>query len=983
VAQSPADFQELQRLAALYEQYDRAGQFQQAFEVAQKNLAFVQQRRFIREIELAAFESMARSQQNLGRFREALPYYNEIIEGAGSVRPPTNDLRILVIKMKGNALRFAGGCHERLHELDEALARYRQAVGFFEGQGFAVEAAETRTGLGWTLQALERNEESLSEFNAALKVLVPAARQERPADHIHDNWANALLGISWVHERAGRYDLAEPPKRQALNVITQARGWNNPRAAIVIASLADLYFRQGRYVEAEPFYLAAFDAYKATVGLNHVDALSALNNFGRMLAVQERYAHAETIIRDVVEQRRATNDLDLVVSLVNLANVLNAQDKNAEAEPLAREALALAEQLFGPISDKVADPLRVLAGIKLALGDNEQSLALCDRGLAIYEKSPVAPGYEGQLYALRGYSLWELGRKSEAFEAMRKAIEGAELQRAYFGGAEHERAVGFGGYRSAYDALLSWHAEEDNMAGMFTMIETLKARSFVDELQIGMADLLQGIPPAERERLASQEQQLRGRLTDAEATYNRLADSREYSSPEMTDTLRQAARAVLDARQALYEHMAEVRAASPMYRQLLTSESQTLSLDSAQQELLETGSLLLSYRLGGEESHLLIVSRDSARFVKLEITENQALILQVDPGPLTDRKLSAVLLGEGQVLALLSRPKSQEDYFGRLAVLWEVLIPERERKTLIGGEVQQLIVLPDGPLALMPFEALVTGTPRSPRYLLDVGPPILYGPSASVLLNLAHRAPRHDFAKERVLTLGDPAYPTTEVPLDAVANRLGVRSSSERLRGRLSRLPHSGHEARWVEEHFAKHGVASVRLTADQATEGKLRTLARQREIVHLACHGMADANYGNFFGCLAVAAGNPRDPNDDGILYSSEIRGLPLAGCELAILSACETNYGPHQTGEGVWNLSRAFLVAGARRIIASNWVVDDRAGATLVSYFAAELAKAGTDASARDYAKALQRAKRQVRNQEKWKHPFYWSSLVLVGPR
>jgi CHAT domain-containing protein len=284
----------------------------------------------------------------------------------------------------------------------------------------------------------------------------------------------------------------------------------------------------------------------------------------------------------------------------------------------------------------------------------------------------------------------------------------------------------------------------------------------------------------------------------------------------------------------------------------------------------------------------------------------------------------------------------------------------------------------------LPFEALVTNeAPHGVRYLLDVGPPVIYAPSATVLWNLAQRPRSDTFAKEPVLTVGDPAYGGLSAPVDAVTSRLQIRSKEDRFRSRLARLPYSGKEARWVEEHFAKHGVASVRLTDSQATEARLRAVLPRREIVHLACHGMADQDYGNSFGCLAIAPGKAGDPDDDGFLYAVEIRQLPLSGCELAILSACQTNYGPQQTGEGVWNLSRAFFVAGARRVVASNWVVDDEAGATLVSYFAVYLARAKTNAADRDYAQALQAAKRQVRGTARWSHPFYWSSLVLAGPR
>lgn len=112
------------------------------------------------------------------------------------------------------------------------------------------------------------------------------------------------------------------------------------------------------------------------------------------------------------------------------------------------------------------------------------------------------------------------------------------------------------------------------------------------------------------------------------------------------------------------------------------------------------------------------------------------------------------------------------------------------------------------------------------------------------------------------------------------------------------------------------------------------------------------------------------------------EIYELDLKTCELAILSACQTNYGPQQQGEGVWGLSRGFLVAGARRVVASNWLVDDEAAASLISVFCSDLAKAEGKGETPDYAAALHRAKRWVRQQDKWASPYYWGTFVLIGP-
>jgi hypothetical protein len=82
----------------------------------------------------------------------------------------------------------------------------------------------------------------------------------------------------------------------------------------------------------------------------------------------------------------------------------------------------------------------------------------------------------------------------------------------------------------------------------------------------------------------------------------------------------------------------------------------------------------------------------------------------------------------------------------------------------------------------------------------------------------------------------------------------------------------------------------------------------------------------------LALTPGPPGSPPaNDGFLTLAEIYELDLKGCELAILSACQTNFGPEQRGEGVVALSRGFLAAGARRVLASNWLVDDEAAASL----------------------------------------------------
>ena len=340
------------------------------------------------------------------------------------------------------------------------------------------------------------------------------------------------------------------------------------------------------------------------------------------------------------------------------------------------------------------------------------------------------------------------------------------------------------------------------------------------------------------------------------------------------------------------------------------------------------------------------------------------------------------------LLQQLADPAAANTSHPKLSSLWQLLVPEPQRKELTGGKTKRLIVIPDGPLALLPFETLVVEPGPRPRYLLDVGPAIYYGPSATVLLNLSNRPlPSAGTTQEPVLTVGNPTYSTAtdDVAVTAAGplGELAARSRYSAAGGKLARLPFSGWESSWVADAFAKSEVKATRLEGPDATEAGVRGGVADRRVVHLACHGLADQSYSNFYGALALTPGkNADDPADDGFLTLPEIYQLNLTDCELAILSACKTNYGPEQRGEGVWALSRGFLVAGARRVVASNWLVDDEAAASLVSQFCWGVAQGEKAGRPVEYAQALRNAKLWVRQQDKWSSPYYWATFVLVGP-
>ncbi|MCA9020411.1 MAG: CHAT domain-containing protein, partial [Planctomycetaceae bacterium] len=443
-------------------------------------------------------------------------------------------------------------------------------------------------------------------------------------------------------------------------------------------------------------------------------------------------------------------------------------------------------------------------------------------------------------------------------------------------------------------------------------------------------------------------------------------------------------------KQTLVDAYQAVQNASPAYRLSMSENQRPVELSVIQSEVTQQQGILLEYFIGSDQSYLFVVpSKGDPQIYHLKVDETSSVKLGIKSGPLNLKELQLLLTNEPRsgILNLLRDVKSSDQALPQLSELFKILIPEELRPSLTTGSIKRLMIIPDGPLALLPFEALVVEQINNqPTYLLDVGPPIVYAPSATVLTNLSRRAVyQSQQTSRKALTLGDPDYPKSKSGSTRSAeDTVSTRSRYSLVGGSLPALPYTETESSWIVDHFRKAGLETTQLLKSQATESNLRRDAPGCRYLHLACHGLTDQNYGNFFGALALSPGSPETDkfHDDGFLTLSEIYELNLPGCELAILSACETNYGPQQKGEGVWSLSRGFLVAGARRVVASNWLVDDEAAASMMSYYCGYLAQAEEEQRKPDYAQALHDARKWVREQKKWSSPYYWASFVHVGP-
>ena len=164
------------------------------------------------------------------------------------------------------------------------------------------------------------------------------------------------------------------------------------------------------------------------------------------------------------------------------------------------------------------------------------------------------------------------------------------------------------------------------------------------------------------------------------------------------------------------------------------------------------------------------------------------------------------------------------------------------------GKAGLLAVIPDGPLSLLPFEALVVEPGEEPTYVLDVGPPVLYCHSATLLTTLGRAKTEPTPGVEPVLSVADPLWPDpSEPPVGQVAPSVASTPvDAVRSAATGSAAQTYNQESQWVAETLGDAGLPVEQLLREQATEHAVRLRVAGRRIVHFACHGLADESRPN-----------------------------------------------------------------------------------------------------------------------------------------
>jgi CHAT domain-containing protein len=362
-----------------------------------------------------------------------------------------------------------------------------------------------------------------------------------------------------------------------------------------------------------------------------------------------------------------------------------------------------------------------------------------------------------------------------------------------------------------------------------------------------------------------------------------------------------------------------------------TEARRTISL-AEMRKALAPDETLLEYVLADPRSYCLVINREQARIVVLPVrTKIEALVAD------------AVASSKARQLNRTPLAELYRDLLGPIPGL------ESHRR---------LIIVPDGRLHLLPFDALIDS---AGRYLID-SHVVSYAPSASTYY-LLERTPTSGRPATGVLALGGVPYSSSPSTKLAMSEQL--------VKTALADLPGSDDEV--LVPATTLHAPTSTRLVGGTATEAAFKHANLEgQKVIHLSVHAVTDESHPDRAALVLMS-----DPaaGEDGILQAREIMNLRL-NADLVVLSACDTAAGRLLGEEGVSTLSRAFQIAGARSIVSTLWSVDDTFSLNLMKHFYRRLG------SGEPIAEALADAKRDLlREFGQRAVPYYWAGFVVDG--
>lgn len=867
-------------------------------------------------VKLKELHSAESSHNAIAKYEEALAIWRELADKekeAGTL----NDI--------GTIYRDSGDAKRSLEYFDKALVLAR-TLNNLETEAYTLLYA------GQSYDVLGDSRHEFEFFEKALTI----ARQIKDT-----NLELSSLGsLGFAYFRLGNLENALNYYNQAMPLI-HAQGDKEGEAAILV-NVGAVYGQLGKTQEAIDRYLEALPIIR---GLNNVQREAViLNNIGTGYSDLGDTRKAIEYYNQSLPLRRKTGDrVGEAISLSALGGGYFSLGDFDRSLDYYNQALTIQREL--KIRRSEGTTLSNIGRVYLSLHDYQKALDYYSQALPIRREVGDLLGECNTLHSL-AFVERESGDLNEArtyvessiriVESVRANLASEDLRTSYF-------ALSQDIYKLYIDILMALGEKEPGKgydALALQTSENARARGLLDILAEAKADIRKD---ADRS-LIDAENDLRKQINakdDARRRTKELQQAESIDKDIQTLSLK-------------YEDLqTEIKRKNPHFAAI--SQPQPVKLAEIQ-KMLDADTLLLEYSLGSDNSYLWVVSQTSIKTFRLpkssEINaKNRALYESVkNPDTAVDSQKAAAELG----------------------------------RSLIGPAIaelgtKRLAIVADGSLNYIPFAALTMTNTGNP---LIVDHEIVYLPSATTLAAVLDDTTRAKTSKT-LAVIADPVFDPSDPrvnraaspPTSTVANTpLSKATRDAGFVGVLPRLPGTRREATTILA-FATESERKRAIDFDASLATVSSPDLAQYRIVHFATHGLLNSQHPELSGIVLSLVDKDGKPQD-GFLRLNDIFNLKLPA-DLVVLSACQTALGKEIKGEGLIGLTRGFMYAGARRVVASQWSVDDDATSELMRLFYQGMLgekKLRPAAALREAQIAMWKTKR-------FAQPYYWSAFTIQG--
>jgi CHAT domain-containing protein/Flp pilus assembly protein TadD len=908
----------------------------------------------------------------LGETQKALEKYNEALP-----------LRRAIGDRRGEAsvLNDMGVVYRLLGETQKALEKYNEVLPIRRAIGDRGGEATVLNNMGVVYESLGETQRALEKYNEALPI--------RRAVSDRQGEAFTLGSIGRIYRSLGETQKALEKYNEAL-LILRAIG-DRQGEATTLNNIGVVYDSLvGETQKALEKYNEALPILRA-IG-NRQGEATTLNNIGMVYQSLRETQRALDKFNEALLIRRAIGDRQGEAATLNgIGMVYQSLRETQKALEKHNEALSIS-QAIGPRSMEGLT-LHNIGTAYNSLGEAQKALDKFNEALSI-RRAIGARSEEAQTLRSIAQVAQKRGNLAQARQSLEQAISIIESMRANISSQELRTSF-FASRQEFYQSyidVLMW-MQRQNPAATFDALalevsERARARSLLELLTESRADIRQGVDASLLERERSLQQLLNAKAAAQFALLNRK------HTPAQAETF---AKEIASLATEYEELRAQIRVRSPRYAAL--TQPQPLSLAEIQQQVLDPDTLLLEYSLGEDASYLFVVSQTSITWRRLpKRAEIDAVARRVrelltapqrQPGD-TEAKYQARV------------KEARASYWPQAAELSRMLLGPVASQ--LGR--QRLLIVADGALQYIPFAALPAPSPGNdggrnsgaePQPLF-VEHEIVSLPSASTLATLRRETAGRKPAEKSLVVLADPVFTDDDTRVRRGVGKAGAKEKTRPAdsgetdvafqqitisaretgligaEGGFGRLLSTRREAAGILALVPQRERMQA-LDFDASRTTALRPELGEYRIVHFATHGMLNNIHPELSG-LVLSLVDEAGQQQDGFLRLQDIYNLKLSA-DLVVLSACQTGLGKEIKGEGLVGLTRGFMYAGAPRIVASLWKVDDRATSELMKRFYQGL----LGPERLRPAGALRQAQLFMWKQKQWRAPFYWAAFVLQG--